>query len=82
MNKLHTSWELAQGLKTTILGRWWVGGWSTISLIIRLSQTQAGAWAFAWAELGNMAKATRAVSVAEAVEGVEMPESVELVEAV
>ena len=29
----------------------WVGGWLRIKLIIRLSQPQAGAWA--WAELGN-----------------------------
>ena len=31
MDKLHTSWELAEALKdlkTTILGGWWVlGGW-------------------------------------------------------
>ena len=30
MNKVHTSWELAEALKdlkTTILGGWVVGGW-------------------------------------------------------
>ena len=38
-------------LKTTSLGGWW----SSITLIIRLSQPQAGDWAWlAWAELGNM----------------------------
>ena len=41
-------------LKTTIMGGWVVGGWSRITLIIRLSQPQAGDWAWlAWAELGN-----------------------------
>ena len=32
-----------------------MGGWPRISLIIRLSQPQAGEWAWlAWAELGNI----------------------------
>ena len=30
-----------------------VGGWLRITLIIRLSQPQAGDWAWAWAELGK-----------------------------
>ena len=53
MNKLDTSWELAEALKdlkTTILG----GGWFNSVVKLRLSQPQAGdrAW-MAWAELGN-----------------------------
>ena len=36
-------------LKTASLGGWW----STITLVIRLSQPQAGDWAWAWAELGK-----------------------------
>ena len=53
MNKLHTSWELAEALKdlkTTILG-----GWFNSVVRLRLSQPQAGDWlAWAWAELGNI----------------------------
>ena len=51
MNKLHTSWELAEALKdlkTTNLG-----GWFNSVVRLRLSQPQAGDWAWAWAELGN-----------------------------
>ena len=36
-----------------------VGGWLRITLIIRLSQPQAGAWAWAWAELGKIKKFQR-----------------------
>ena len=53
MNKLDTSWELAEALKdlkTTILGGW-CGGWFNSVVRLRLSQPQAGA--LAWAELGN-----------------------------
>ena len=56
MNKLHTSWELAEALKdlkTTILGGWWVGVWFNSVVRLRLSQPPASAWAWAWAELGN-----------------------------
>ena len=52
MDKLHTSWELAEALKdlkTTILGGWWFN--SVVRL--RLSPPQAGDWAWAWAELGK-----------------------------
>ena len=52
MNKLHTSWELAEALKdlkTTILG-----GWFNSVVRLRLSQPQAGDWA--WAELGKNEK--------------------------
>ena len=57
MNKLHTSWELAEALKdlkTTILGGWVVGGWFNSVVRLRLSQPQAGDWA--WAELGRNEK--------------------------
>ena len=60
MDKLHTSWELAEALKdlkTTILGGWWVvGGWFNSVVRLRLSQPQAGDWAWAWAELGKNEK--------------------------
>ena len=37
-----------------------MGGWPRISLIIRLSQPQAGDWAWlAWAELGNWSKSQK-----------------------
>ena len=42
MNKLYTSWELAEALKdlkTTFLGGWWVGGgWFNSFVRLRLSQ--------------------------------------------
>ena len=56
MNKLHTSWALAEALKdlkTTILGGWVGGGWFNSDVRLRLSQPQAGDWAWVWAELGN-----------------------------
>ena len=63
MNKLDTSWELAEALKdlkTTILGGWLVGGWWFNSVVrLRLSHPQAGARAWAWAELGKSVYLTR-----------------------
>ena len=44
MNKLHTSWELAEALKdlkTTILGGWWVGGWWVVQLSCEIKAISA-----------------------------------------
>ena len=66
MNRSWTSNEQVMSKLTYLLGAswssegpenyksgWWMGGWSTFTLIIRLSQPQTGDWARAWAELGK-----------------------------
>ena len=52
MNKLHTSWELAEALKdlkTTILGGWWVGGWLVVQLSCEIKVILAQLnWSWGW----------------------------------
>ena len=47
MNKLHTSWDLAEGLKdlkTTILGGWVGGGWWVVQLSCEIKAISAPSW--------------------------------------